>query len=210
VPEGEAPAEGTLERAAAMLARWRDPGGTVRVVAIDGHGASGKSTIAGRLSALTGAALVHTDDFFSPAPALPPGGGGRDLGSYYDVPRLRWEALEPLRAGREASYRPYDWDAGTLAEECTHVAPAALVILEGVYSASPALSDLVDKAVYVRTPEPERLRRLRRNGRRRAGTAAGRPAPARVDRLPMRVPASGARPHAGNRPSVWSRRFPRG
>src|SRR5271166_2338522 len=36
VPEGEAPAEGTLERAAAMLARWRDPGGTVRVVAIDG------------------------------------------------------------------------------------------------------------------------------------------------------------------------------
>ncbi len=162
MPEGEAPAEGTLERAAAMLARWRDPGGTVRVVAIDGHGASGKSTIAGRLSALTGAALVHTDDFFSPAPALPPGGGGRDLGSYYDVPRLRWEALEPLRAGREASYRPYDWDAGTLAEECTHVAPAALVILEGVYSASPALSDLVDKAVYVRTPEPERLRRLRR------------------------------------------------
>ena len=33
-------------------------------------------------------------------------------------------------------------------------------MLEGVFSASPELADLVDRSVFVDTPEPERLRRL--------------------------------------------------
>ena len=131
------------------------------VVAIDGHGASGKSTIAGQLSAVSGASVVRTDDFFLTGLGVPAGGGGRDLRSYYDVARLRNEALGPLRAGREACYHPFDWDTGRLSPAREHVAPSSLVILEGVYSAAPELSDLVDWAIYVDTPEPERLGRLR-------------------------------------------------
>jgi hypothetical protein len=39
--------------------------------------------------------------------------------------------------------------------------PASLVVLEGVCSSAPALAGLVDKAVYVLTPERDRLGRLR-------------------------------------------------
>ena len=75
--------------------------------------------------------------------------------------RMRAEALEPLRAGREAVFRPYDWDAGAVSRARTRVAPSDLVLLEGVYSGAPELGDLVDRAICVDTPEPERLRRLR-------------------------------------------------
>jgi uridine kinase len=164
-----------LAMALAALARWRDTRRGVVVVAIDGYGASGKSTLTGRLSVATGASLVHTDDFFVPASrqglgrrpaasgvaAAPGPEAGRALGSFYDLARLRLEALVPLRAGRSARFRPFDWGSGTLSAGETRVAPNDLVLLEGVYSSAPELEDLVDHAVYVATPEPERLRRLR-------------------------------------------------
>jgi para-aminobenzoate synthetase len=40
------------------------------------------------------------------------------------------------------------------------VRPSDLILLEGVFSAAPELSDLVDRSVLVDTPEHERLRRL--------------------------------------------------
>jgi hypothetical protein len=40
------------------------------------------------------------------------------------------------------------------------VAPTEIVLVEGVYSGSPDLADLVDKVIYVDTPEKERLYRL--------------------------------------------------
>ena len=133
---------------------------TVSVVAIDGHGASGKSTIAEQLGALSGASVIHTDDFFLPGLEALAGGGGRGLESYYDLARLRKEALAPLRAGREAWYHRFDWDSGTLSAGREHVAASSLVIVEGDCSAAPELSDLVDRAIYVDTPATERLERL--------------------------------------------------
>jgi uridine kinase len=38
----------------------------VKVVAVDGHGGAGKSTLALELSELLGAEIIHTDDFASP------------------------------------------------------------------------------------------------------------------------------------------------
>jgi uridine kinase len=153
-------ADEVLGVAADTLERLRGRGGEVTVVAIDGEGASGKSTIARQLCALSGASLVHTDDFFTPRPVSTEGGVA-GLGSYYDIARLRAEALEPLRAGREAVFHAFDWETGTLSSATTRVGPAGLVVLEGVYSSSSELADLVDKAVYVDTPELERLGRLR-------------------------------------------------
>ena len=74
--------------------------------------------------------------------------------------RLRREAIEPLRAGREAFFRVFDWERGALSSRKTHVSPSDLVVVEGVYSAAPVLADLVDRAIYVDTPEEERLARL--------------------------------------------------
>jgi uridine kinase len=146
----------------AAVARWRaaapGPAG-VLVLAIDGHGGSGKSTVAAAVAGATRAALVHTDDFFRAGQA--PQGIRRPLESYYDWRRLRAQALEPLRARRQASFRRFDWDRGTGLDGLVTVDPAGLIVVEGVFSAAPQLADQVDRAVFVDTPEPERLRRLR-------------------------------------------------
>jgi uridine kinase len=131
-------------------------------VAMDGHGTAGKSTLAAEVARVTAAALVHTDDFFLQRPARagrrPP--GPRSLRQYYDWRRIRAEALEPLRAGRNATFRCFDWSRGTVRGGVATVRPSDLILLEGVFSAAPELSDLVDWSVFVDTPERERLRRL--------------------------------------------------
>jgi uridine kinase len=158
---------GSAERVIRAAATWQaaPPGGHgVLVLAIDGHGAAGKSTIAGAVARATGAALVHTDDFFrsSAVRPRPAASGAPAMTSYYDWRRLRAQALEPLRARRAATFRRFDWERGRGLDGTVAVEPSDLVLVEGVFSAAPELSDLVDRSVFVQTPEPERLRRLRR------------------------------------------------
>ncbi len=133
------------------------------VVAIDGYGASGKTTCAGLLAGRLGASVVHTDDFFQQprATSRDTKRHGVDLSTYYDWQRLRDEALEPLRDGRSISYRSYDWERRALSEDRLELSPSWVVLLEGVLSAAPQLADLVDRAVFISTPESERMRRLR-------------------------------------------------
>jgi len=155
------PPGGSPGRVTGAVAKWRAdltdlPG--VLVVAVDGHGAAGKSTLADAVAAATGAALVRTDDFFraSPGRPAPPG-----LAGYYDWRRLRAEALVPLRAGCTASFRRFDWERGSGLDGTVSIEPRDVILVEGVFSAAPELCDLVDRSVFVDTPEPERLRRLR-------------------------------------------------
>jgi len=147
--------------------RWQAVQPGILVVAVDGHGAAGKSTIAAAVAYATGAALVRTDDFFQRPPARPGGApdggapdGGQALARYYDWRRIRAEALEPLRGRRSAVFRRFDWPRGAGLGPCVTVEPSDLILLEGVFSAAPELSDLVDRSVLVDTPEQERLRRL--------------------------------------------------
>jgi len=167
------PPGGSPGRVIGAITGWRAGRPGPLVVAIDGHGAAGKSTIAAAVAAATGAALVHTDDFFvapprpalapprpalaPPRPPLPP----RGLAGYYDWRRLRAEALVPLRARHAASFRRFDWERGGGLAGTVVVEPCDLIVVEGVFSAAPELSDLVDRSVFVDTAEAERLRRLR-------------------------------------------------
>jgi uridine kinase len=176
-PEVEGQTIGAAERVLGAIARWRaagTPGPGVIILAIDGHGAAGKSTIAEAVANATGAALVHTDDFFQPQPARPaeparparlarlaPAPVRPALADYYDWRRLRAQALEPLRARLGAVFRRFDWERGSGLDGAVTVEPSDLILVEGVYSAAPELRDLVDRSVFVDTPEPERLRRLR-------------------------------------------------
>lgn len=151
-----------VREAVAAVGRWRGRRPSAArplVVAVDGHGGSGKSTIARAIAAAMSAALVHTDDFFMPAAGA--AGPRRSLGDYYDWRRLRAEGLAPLLAGHGASFCRFDWESGVLGGTVT-VAPAGLIVLEGVFSAAPVLSGLPDRAIFVETPEQERMRRLRR------------------------------------------------
>jgi uridine kinase len=152
------PVSGAAGLVIGALASWRAARPGMLVVAIDGHGAAGKSTIADAVAGAIGAALVHTDDFFLGQP----GGDPPRLERYYDWRRLRAEALEPLRAGHGAAFRRFDWERGPGRGGQVTVRPSEVILVEGVLSAAPELADLVDRSVFVDTPRPERLRRLRR------------------------------------------------
>lgn len=151
------PAQSGPVAAAARIVRLIGSSGReTTVVALDGHGASGKSTIASALARQADVAVVETDSFFRhPRRDRPP-----SLADYYDTDRLRREALEPLRAGEDAAFRRYDWDRRRLGGATT-VGWRPVVVLEGVFSASPLLADLVDLTVLVTAPEEVRLARLR-------------------------------------------------
>lgn len=139
----------------------------VVVVALDGYSGSGKSTLAQRTAAAHGGIVVAADDFYrvmgdADRWALGPA-DGVDL--YFDWQRLRDEALAPLRARAVATFRPYNWAAGRgLHPAPVTIGPAALVVIDGVYSARPELAPYVDLAVLVDTPEDVRAARLAKRG----------------------------------------------
>lgn len=94
--------------------------GPVRLVAVDGHAGSGKTTFAARLaSALGGAPVLHLDDLAT----------HEELFGW--TGRLRSWVLEPLARGETARYRAYDWVARRFAEE-RELPPAPVVLVEGV------------------------------------------------------------------------------
>lgn len=129
------------------------PGMITKVVAVDGPGGAGKSTLAARLSAALGdAVVIHTDDFASWDNPL----------EWW--PRLLAQVLEPLSRDEPARWQRYDWEARQLAE-WRETAPAPFLILEGVSSSRAAFRPYLSYAIWVETPRDERLRRgLERDG----------------------------------------------
>jgi uridine kinase len=131
------------EQILAAIEVWRAEEGRPLVVAIDGHGAAGKTTIAAEVAFELEALVLHTDDHFHEADeAAEP----RPMAQYYDWQQLRDEQLVP--AILRLRQQPTSWTG------------ALVILVEGVSSAAPALADLIDRTVFVRTPEPMRLERL--------------------------------------------------
>jgi uridine kinase len=124
------------------------------LVAIDGIGGAGKSTLAGAVAARLGATIVEGDDFYRDMPAAERNALSAAQGAdrYFDHQRLRAEVLAPLRRGRPARYLRYDWDAGRLGSaQAVVAADAELLLVEGVYTSRRQLRDLLDMVVWVET-----------------------------------------------------------
>jgi len=133
----------------------------VRIVAVDGHSAAGKSAFADSLTQRVDASIVHGDDFYrvmddSERERLTAKQGAD---TYYDWQRMRSEALTPLRSGCPATFHPYDWERNDLDERTVTVEPAPIVIVEGLFVSRPELEDLVDLSVLVMCPDDVRWRR---------------------------------------------------
>jgi len=133
------------------------------VVAIDGPCAAGKTTLAAALRQAFGAAVIPMDDFFLRPEQRTPARYA-EAGGNVDRERILAEVLEPLRAGRAVSYRPFDCGRMCFGAPVA-VAPARLTVLEGSYSLHPALAPYYDLAVFLRiSPEEQRKRLLAREG----------------------------------------------
>lgn len=106
---------------------------------------------------------VHIDDFYRPNPSdeevL------REPCWFIDWRRVRDEVLEPLSCGRDAVFRPYDWDAGELSDSDIAIEPGGIVVIEGISSFRRELRDWIDVGLWVETPAALRLSRgLARDG----------------------------------------------
>ncbi|WP_344468122.1 hypothetical protein [Kitasatospora kazusensis] len=140
-PEGAAGrAYGAL---AAELSALAPSCGPVRLVAVDGHAGSGKTTFAGRLAtALGGAPVVHLDDLATHAEP------------FGWVGRLRGQVLEPLARGEQAVHLVYDWTARRFATE--RAVPAApVVLIEGVGAGRRELRPWLARLVWMELDAPE-------------------------------------------------------
>jgi uridine kinase len=122
-----------------ILERSTEP---LTLVAIDGHSAAGKTSLAREIEqSLSDVSVIHMDDFYRVMPTEErerlDAAGGYEL--YYDWQRLAQEVLKLLSQGQPASYRRYDWTRNELSRETLTLQPSGFVIVEGCYSARPEL-----------------------------------------------------------------------
>ncbi len=119
-PSSPSPQDPAIDQLAARLRRLPPSCGPVRLVGVDGHAGSGKSTFAALLAeALGGAPVLHLDDIASHT----------ELFAWTE--RLRAQVIEPLRRGETARYTPYDWPARRFGP-ARSLPPAPVVLVEGV------------------------------------------------------------------------------
>ena len=127
------------------------PAVATRIVAIDGCGGAGKSTLAAGLAEELAAVVVHTDDFAS----------WENPVDWW--PELLRVVLEPLARGEPATFAPNSW--GGPPREPVTVEPGGTVIVEGVTASREAFRPYLAYAIWVDAPRELRLARgLDRDG----------------------------------------------
>ncbi|MGI5351068.1 uridine kinase family protein [Streptomyces sp. CA-250714] len=121
------PAPRSLEALADRLAALPASCGPVRLVGVDGHAGSGKTTLARQLSELLGGApVLHLDDLACHE-------------ALFDwTERLAEQVLGPLERGAPARYVVYDWVARAHSTEAV-LPPAPVILVEGVGAGRAAL-----------------------------------------------------------------------
>ncbi len=124
------------------------PGSRPPIIAVDGRGGGGKSTLAERLvSVIPGAALVGTDDFAWNAPL-------------FEWAELVREGLfAPLAEGRSVRYRPPAWDVHGRSGFIEASVDASMIVLEGVGASARELADGIDVVIWVQSDFAEAERR---------------------------------------------------
>lgn len=130
------------------------------VIAIDGPCASGKTTLAERLAAVTGAGIVHMDDFFLPG-ELRTKERLEEPGGNVHYERFLEEVSLYLKRGEDFAYRRFDCNAMTFAEKRS-VSGQGMVIVEGSYSCHPTFGNYADIRVYIDVTPEEQLERIRK------------------------------------------------
>jgi hypothetical protein len=132
--------------------------GPGRLVCIDGHAGSGKSSLGSAVldaavEAGAAARLLHVDDMLE---------GWTGLAAVAGT--IQRDLVGPLAEGHPGSYRHYDWHRGAFTR--THrVDPVDVLVLEGVGSGATAYAGEITTLVWVEAPLGLRMQRgLERDG----------------------------------------------
>jgi uridine kinase len=121
-------------------------GVATRLIAIDGPGGAGKTSLATWLGKELDAPVVHTDEFAS----------WEDTVNWW--PELIERVLEPLAAGEPARYQPTSW-AGEKHEPVVLDPGVGTVILEGVTATRRAFRPYLAYSIWIETERTLRLQR---------------------------------------------------
>jgi uridine kinase len=114
-------------------------------VGISGYAGAGKSVLARRLVELVDDAIrLSGDDFLDPARVHRRSADWDGV----DRHRMRTEALEPFRAGRDIRLRPLDWSTGQLGEP-TPLPHASVLVMDAIGIFHPELLPWFDLTVWV-------------------------------------------------------------
>jgi uridine kinase len=142
----------TLDSLLRAVEASRAPDGVrTRIVAIDGPGGAGKSSLARWLADRLHAVIVQTDQFAS----------WDDPVDWW--PSLLERVLEPLAAGVRARYQPTSWGGEERAQAV--IEPGGTVLLEGVTASQQAFRPFLAFSIWVEADRAVRLRRgLERDG----------------------------------------------
>lgn len=145
LPEGE-PAAGPWEAMThtdfvdLVLSASISPAGRPQIVAVDGRGAAGKSTLANLLCRhVSRSAVVRTDDIAWYEP-------------YFEWGRLLADdVLRPLHRGEAITFRPQAWAQHGRNGRIEIPVGLDLVVIEGVGASQREFSDLIDVTVWVQS-----------------------------------------------------------
>ncbi len=139
----------------------------VTLVAIDGHSAAGKSTLADQIHASYPlSTVVRMDDFYRPL--APPARAALDAAGgyawYYDWQRLERQVLQPLRVGQAGRYQKYNWSLNRLDGLWHEVQPQGVVVVEGCYALRPELRSYFALLLLVESSAARRWQRQLQRG----------------------------------------------
>lgn len=110
------------------------------LIAIDGVGGSGKTTLAELLHKnLIGSTIIQLDDFYSPKLQKA------------DLERLKNQVLIPLHNNSQANYQIYQWKTDSYSDEHT-LLPKGVIIFEGVFSLDKDIRDFYDFKIWIDYP----------------------------------------------------------
>jgi uridine kinase len=126
----------------------------IKIIAIDGRGGAGKSTLANELGQTLGVEILHTDDFAS----------WNDSINWW--PRFIKEVIEPIKSGaKKLNYKRSKWSEDHNPGPVRNQPITSIMILEGVRSSRKELRPFLTYAIWVDTPIKVCLKRgLERDG----------------------------------------------
>ena len=140
---------------------------SIKVIAIDGRAASGKTTLAEDLKSILQADVIHMDDFFLP-PSLRNDIRLAEPGGNVHYERFAEEVLPFLRNSADFSYRIFDCSRMDYNGIRT-ITSKQWRIVEGSYSHHPIFGNYADLALFLDVSPQEQMNRiLKRNGEQMA------------------------------------------
>lgn len=130
----------------------------IRIIAIDGRCASGKTTYTKQLAKALNAEIIHMDDFFL-SNNLKTKERMNEIGGNIDYERFISDVLEKLKTNNSFTYKRFDCSSQSLTEEI-NIKNNSYVIIEGTYAHHPLFVKYYDYKVFMNVNETKQINRL--------------------------------------------------